>query len=553
MEFIYPALKVKQTGSDKILAMFSAPCMEIQMWAGVPQKKSFGGAETTGFQRELSEKRLKSLLAFFSNEDNIIQNPLICASRDTSLGEVSADFGDGDIGKITIKLNEYDKIQLRNVIQMVRKGIELRVPSLVGKKPSDDILGRLKASCSEDYDTDKFIEINIDSVDEDIESVLFEETHIIDFWNELYARELLIEELNNQEDEFLGFDKCSLVQFLLPISLVDGQHRLEGSLLALDDKLKSAEVKKRIEEMIIAGVDNEEVVNQLKVEYARKLPISIMLDPSPEEQVFQFVMINQKATPLPKPLLSTIISTTLSKEEMENVNVRLQQAGLELTDAQSVTWAARSPESAFSGLVERGFSCASNSLLKWSVMGSIVAIMRDLKGSELWGVESDFAKRWRDSLLEKSTVVDNYAEKGFSTKYEYWRDLNGPWKQFFLVFWNEIKERFSSDDDEKFNYWGKPRQSNLFNKISLTILISDFMKYMVTARTTINNFEDIPSMMDDWLLDVKVNYFDRDWKTFGIKKDSPGIRKQWASIWIKYRENPTQLPTISSYRIAKKD
>jgi len=82
MEYRYKALRIKQTNSDKLLVLFSAPATEIDVWAGVPQKKRFGtGEETVGFQREENSKRVESLGEFCTNDENIIQNPLLCSTR----------------------------------------------------------------------------------------------------------------------------------------------------------------------------------------------------------------------------------------------------------------------------------------------------------------------------------------------------------------------------------------------------------------------------------------------------------------------------------------
>ena len=61
---------------------------------------------------------------------------------------------------------------------------------------------------------------------------------------------------------------------------------------------------------------------------SRRLPISLLLDDSPEEHVFQFVVVNQKATPIGRALLGTIVSTSLTAEELDKVAQRLTQAGI---------------------------------------------------------------------------------------------------------------------------------------------------------------------------------------------------------------------------------
>lgn len=84
------------------------------------------------------------------------------------------------------------------------------------------------------------------------------------------------------------------------------------------------------------------------------MPVSLLLSSDPAEQVFQFVVINQKATPIERSLLGTIVSTTLTNDEMEQVSERLRSSGIQLEEARAITWMARSEESPFCRLVERG-------------------------------------------------------------------------------------------------------------------------------------------------------------------------------------------------------
>ena len=73
----------------KWLVFFAAPSSEIDIWAGVPRKTKIGADETNGFQRELNVDRLASLKEFYRNPANIIQNPLLLATRNIPTGSVS--------------------------------------------------------------------------------------------------------------------------------------------------------------------------------------------------------------------------------------------------------------------------------------------------------------------------------------------------------------------------------------------------------------------------------------------------------------------------------
>ncbi|PLZ99955.1 hypothetical protein CEN50_05380 [Fischerella thermalis CCMEE 5268] len=61
-------------------------------------------------------------------------------------------------------------------------------------------------------------------------------------------------------------------------------------------------------------MEPEDAQRRIEADVARKLPVSLLMSNDPAEQVFQFVVVNQKATPTKTSLLGTIISTSLSTE-----------------------------------------------------------------------------------------------------------------------------------------------------------------------------------------------------------------------------------------------
>jgi hypothetical protein len=131
--------------------------------------------------------------------------------------------------------------------------------------------------------------------------------------------------------------------------------------------------------------------------------------------------------------------------------------------------------------------------------------------------------------------------------------LDGPWREVFIVFWTRIRDLFANlDDPDKPNYWGRPRTSNLFNKISLTILAADFFQFLHERGQAIESDDSVADLVDLWLEDVNKGYFDKDWKLAGVKKDSGGIRNQWASLWSSYRKGGGgSLPDRRLYRQPK--
>jgi hypothetical protein len=119
-----------------------------------------------------------------------------------------------------------------------------------------------------------------------------------------------------------------------------------------------------------------------------------------------------------------------------------------------------------------------------------------------------------------------------------WGRSDGPWREVFIRFFALVRDYFGdSEDMEAYNAWGSTK-SNLYNKVSLTILAADFFEYLCSQQRTLHAVEDVDKAVAEWLQTVKTSYFSR------------AVREKWAKIWHEYRKNPlANLPTPAAFRV----
>ncbi|MGU3422450.1 hypothetical protein, partial [Methylobacterium sp. D54C] len=357
-------------------------------------------------------------------------------------------------------------------------------------------------------------------------------------------------------DEFLGFTREALEGYIRPVVIMDGHYRLFGALEAARQALGTPAMMDAAERRIDAGEPEDQVTRDLLRESSRKLAVSMLMDPHPAEHVFQFIVVNQKATPIGRALLGTIVSTSLSTEKLEFVAERLRTAGIPLEESRAASFMARNEGSPFAGKVELGLSGGKgtnkNELLAWPVMVALVRIFRELSGAYLYHQKSnDFAKSWADRSLASSPIVSGYRAAGHESPPAYWEAFDGPWREVFIAFWSYVADFFGDDEEPSaWNYWGNPRTSNLFNKISLNILAADFFRFLRVNAVALESAEQVEAECEKWLAEIDRRYFARDWKLerAGVKKDSPGIRTAWAKTWDEYRLKPERLPRPENYK-----
>lgn len=546
---------VQQSSGSKNILLFSAPATEIDNWIGIPQRLSLSGAETAGFQRTVSPAREAALRKFFAEPNNVVQNPLLCAIRQAPGVKVthkpSAD--DPRMGLVTVELEDFDSMTLQQLLNAARTYLESRVANLATRPIPTDLIVELEAQINSstpaaglgDAEIQENDESDEASLAEPAEDALFDESQITNFWDHLRARAEIAQKLGAETpDELAGFSREMLISYLRPIILVDGQHRLRGAILAAEDEANASSAG---EDMIVGGALPADAVSTVAKQVARQLPVSLLMDDSPAEHVFQYVLVNQKATPVPKALLGTIISTSLAEDELTTIAARLEDAKIPLEGARIISILSRAEDSPFRGLIAKGFGSDDSNKLQWNVLGSLSDIFRYLKGARFYHETTDHALTWQKHHLAGSTIVAEWQGKDFERPEEYWRDLNGPWIDVFKVFWSQVREKLASEDSNSPHFWGDPRNSNIFNKPTLHILTADFFSYLREQKTKIHSKDDIPVLVDGWLEYASKQYFARDWKLSGVKKDSVGTRRQWSKLWATHRQQGGNPPSAAEF------
>lgn len=567
MEYEYKAIKVQQTESSAPIVLFAAPASEIFEWVGIPQRRRLGdsadsSAESAGFQREENPSRIDEIARFMGNMQNVIQNPLLGAIQISS--EVEIINQDGDYCSVKISPRDHRGRPLLEILLEVQQALIGRMPTLAQRTVQADRLagvrrimaaspGEIGVANDAALDAGSSLESvggEVEVAEEEAPAALFEEeTQVIDFFDQINARTVVLEELGQDAaslNSIAGFTREFLESTIKPVVLVDGQHRLRGALRTIDDAVDSASGQERIAKWIDDGLAPEEAEQLLQRETDRLLAVSLLCDDSPAEHVFQFVVVNQKATPMSAALLGTIVSTSLSKDELEPIAARLSDAGIELEDARAVAFLTRSPESPFRNLVSTGVRGDRPGSLPWSVLRRLVNTVKNLEGGVLYHTPNiDYARMWRNKWLAQTGLIT--AGTPVEQRRASWAADDGPWRQFFIALHTAIRDKFGDTEDmSAYNAWGNTK-SNLFNLISLSILTADFFAFLNERGQELSDLDDLQKNLESWIGDLNAAYFNRDWRMTGTKKDQPSIRRAWSEAWFEYRSVREKLPRVERY------
>ncbi|MFF3412935.1 hypothetical protein ACFYW8_43825 [Streptomyces sp. NPDC002742] len=550
----YDAFVVRQTLESKPLILFAASALEIEQWAGVPERRKLANEETAGFQRQQDPRRITELLKFFGDRNNVVQNPLLGALQDNQRVQFSPTSPDSPFGRLSITYEDHSSLSMMTILKRIVAHLESRVEGL-----GDDVVDearvasimRLESAATspadeenDDSDSDAYEALEqddstIDDAEATASVMLAEETHLVDFYTELRARIRVLEQRGIDDvEEIQGFTKSALIAYLKPVVLVDGQHRLRGAVESAHQSVRGSDGKAKILDAVKGGTPPELAEKQLIESQSRCLPVSLLMDDSPSEHVFQFVVVNQKATPMGKALLGTIVSTSLSRIELAAVADRLRRAGIKLEDSQSVAYLTRAEDSPFRGLVQTGMAGDRPDLLQWTVLRGLVSIFRELRGGRPFNQKIDYARAWKMEYFPQCGLVGPGTDE---ERFEEWSRPDGPWRDIFVRFFSRVRDHFGDPIEvDTFNGWGSTATSNLFNKVSLTVLAADYFDFLYTQAESLADLEDFERTMNDWLKNGRVSssYFNRDWKLENVKKDQLAVKRLWSQNWQEYRKVP---------------
>jgi hypothetical protein len=556
----YEAIIVQQVKGGPELALFAAPAIEISEWVGIPQRRRVDSSqiETAGFQREERHSRVVEIASFMRDPANVIQNPLLAAVQDNDGVEVVR--LEGARCKIRIQKPGLAELSLLQLTQKARDELVQRLPVLQSRVPPANVLDTLRtqlALASPSRSTDLSEATTLEEVEgvsegeDDASSALFqEETQVLDFFDELNARVTILQEAGAAAEGLTaigGFTRDFLESLVKPVVLVDGQHRLRGALEAIAQMGNTSEGEESVARLVDEGHDPGAALRQFALEEGRSLPISMLVDPSPAEHVFQFVVVNQKATPMSSALLGTIVSTSLTKDELEPIAERLTRAGIQVESTRAVAYLSRAAESPFRGLVSTGMAGDRPRSLPWSVLLKLANIVRNLEGGVAFHPPRvDQAKLWRTQQLGQTGLIPpEIVDEG--ERLEHWKQVNGPWRGVFIKLHTKIRDTFGDVSDmSAFNAWGDT-SSNLFNMISLSILTVDFFAFLRETRHSIADWDDLDDCLAEWLDGLNPTYFNRNWRMGGTKKDQTAIRVAWSETWAEYRLTRERLPRVERY------
>lgn len=506
--FKYVAQRYQQGTSDLRLLSFVASAKDLKQWGGVPAKTSrFHG----GFQRALG-KRYEKIKRYF-DQGQASPTSVVVAFRSgvlkvSELGYPGNWPGNGEFSfspdfvslsfetdVATLDSLELDELRSRACEMLKARIGELAAPSAENDDSSDDISD--EEGSAEPDDGDATAGEDDAAAEEDADELDVGHSKLAAFYR-FVADEQAISRWIAEETERRRVASASassgkgkkraavqataeedlralLVSLLRPAMIVDGQHRIWGAY---------------------ESEHNEKIV----------FSVNAIQDASWVEQVFQFVVLNKLARPISPGFLTSILNTSLTNDEVHDIEGRLEVVGIKSADRKMMKYLnhdARSPF--FDMIAEPGEMIGASNRGRLSDKGMLGLIRRwhSISG----GVRS----------LEMKMFLPALGVATLSKGREHWQSYE-TWVPYFYGFWEAVKEKYETD-----GVWVKADGFNLLYIVTMHVMQDMFLAAKSKAHVKISSVDEMKEQVAEFFERVPPTFF-QNWNATGLQSgDGPEI------------------------------
>jgi hypothetical protein len=431
----YKYLKFKQYG-DKAndadtLLMFAAKAKDLYAWAGIPRK---GWHIRMLFQRPITSTRENELIRFWENAsgqsgdlDPIVgPTAIIVAIQD---GAKTA----GD----EIDLSYECPVDLLNpniaeVCSELAKLAWDRVVNRIDKEQRDILKAR---------EADPFADLH--NVEND---------YVFEFAMQL--QQMITDsarffEENSVSDESKTEIIEAMEAILRPAIVVDGQHRLFGA----------------------ANVSRDIV-----------LPVVAIPHCPWTEQIYQFVVINEKAQRVEQSLLGDIFGSSITHQEQRNIRDRFARLNVDIESRIAATTANREPSSPFRNMVVVKMTGQLPADVRPYLSERTIRVLID-------GTSQKYSQGWRTD----EAFYDYFVQPTFPNKDDWDKWSGGAWRDYWFTFWDTVKTYYNAEAARlgREPLWSSTTQTNLTKAVTLRQLQTLFMINCVESMKRIDENREI--------------------------------------------------------------
>ena len=451
MQTKYPVIPFHQFhsgGLEDRLFLFAADAKSIAAWAGIPKK---GWRIRMLFQRWVTPGREKELKAFWERASH----PDRKQGQTYILGPaaiVVAIQGEPQIENNEIHLNYTSPIDnLKTVDEKLQKLADLVYPIVIGR------LEKKSKAIVEAFALDP-LKCALPPIHHD---------YVMEF-------ALQLTQIKKDPSWFRSNSKIepdevpslitSMEALCRPAIVVDGQHRLYG---------------------------------------AQSLPVDVMLpvvaiaNANWQQQIYQFVVINEKAQKVAPDLLNDIFASSLTRSEQEKMRRDFARAKVDIEARIAGVVAGRDPHSPFYDMVLlRLDTDQPGTADAYISQNTIQNLIEGGRGARGWRKDDDFYAKYIAPTFPNRDDWENWT--------------TGKWREYWFAFWSTVRDfyrpRAKAAKGATYEIWSNTEISNLTKGVGLKMFQRFFMEQMIQSVTnTQGALEVLKTVLEPKVAEEKIN------------------------------------------------
>ncbi|MFT3857687.1 MAG: hypothetical protein QM742_09385 [Aquabacterium sp.] len=477
--FIYTGISFKQNKKAPELFAFVAPAEDLVDFCGVARKSE---KILTNYQRALDEDRvLTEVTPFFRIAENCTPTAVVISLHETPLAELKfEDLGGGGDGlnlkKLVLTLTDPKSLTDDEVIEEAKKLLDARLATETTPTLPETPADASQNSSIEDQEEDEAPE---DETDSEIEESS-DQTEEVEIGTSMLRD--LRSQLDDQSQAKLIVE--TLRDMLKPALIIDGQHRTFGAA--------------KLEE---------------------KLPLLVcsLVKPDWKEQVFQFTVINDKAQGIPKPFITSLAGMSLTSNELNELQTRLSQAGVQLWEVEVMQRLGYDPRSPYFNRIEFKTTGSGTSGLGYQTMKQLGRAWFEPKAPGLVAVYRALYEGEKKS--SKKSLVSQWQK-------------SEDWFKYFCIFWDQIKEKYGTSP-----LW--ETHSSLMTAVVLLQLQQSFLRGLGNlVSLTIEKIEEPDPEKRALLVEQQFRDIAKQWTSRFTQKHFP---EQWGLKSLNHKDGKSKL------------
>jgi hypothetical protein len=225
------------------------------------------------------------------------------------------------------------------------------------------------------------------------------------------------------------------------------------------------------------------------------LPVVAMANSNWQQQIYQFVVINEKAQKVQSDLLNDIFASSLTQTEQQAMRRDFARVKVDIEARIAAVIAGRDKLSPFYDMVLLRLNGEQpGAASAYITQNTIQSLIEGGRGARGWRTDDEFYK--------------NYIALTYPNQDDWENWTTGKWRDYWFTFWATVRDFYRPRAEKlkgpNYEIWSNTEMSNLTKGVGLKILQRFFMEKMIEeVKAAEKGLEVLKKVLDPMTAELK--------------------------------------------------